>query len=43
MHAILVLIKSVSSKCSGKTAHMRRLTRAFAAYLHNLDVDVASG
>ena len=28
---ILVLIASASSKCSGESAHMRRLTRAFAA------------
>ena len=31
MHTILVLIASASSKGSGESAHMHRLTRALAA------------
>ena len=36
VYEILVLIESVSSEGFGKSAHMCRLARAFAAYIHEI-------
>ena len=41
-HAISVLITYTSSEGLGKPAHMRNLSRAFAAGIHNIELDESS-
>ena len=41
-HEILVLFAWVSSEGSGESAHMRRLTRAFSARIHIVDIVLGS-